>query len=223
MKQILIVSALATAAFTVGCSSTPTMPNGQKFEKDVTLSTSNDRPQPEWADETNPWIIKSGKVYSVGVTTLRGDERPEAGMRVSENSARANYAKAIENRMEFIFQGSEENASFESTQFKWIGSEVSSLTSSAMTVEGHWWKRYAQTQEDGSKRIFYKIYSLVTMPESDLKKAVFAAVNKGTTQHKLSDSFKKQVDGQWARFVEGKVDQPQQEQRNPSSKNEDNE
>ncbi len=199
----------------LACSSTPTV-NNKKFEKDQVLSTANDKSQPEWADETTPWQIKSSKVYSVGITTLRGDERPEAGARIAENNARANFAKAIENRMEFIFQGSEENASLDSTQAKWIGSEVSSLTSSAMTVEGHWWKRYAQTQEDGSQRIFYKIYSLVTMTEVDLKKAIMAAMNKGSNQHKLSENFQKQVDKQWSRFVDGANTQ-NSENRNPSS------
>lgn len=198
------------------CSSSPKLANGQKYEKDEVLATANDKSQPDWADDTQPFVIKNGKVYSVGVTTLRGDDRPEAGQRISENAARANFAKAIENRMEFTFQHAEENTSFEGTQAKWIGAEVSSLTSHSMTVEGHWWKRYAQSLEDGSRRIFYKVYSLVTMPESDLKQAIFAAVHKGVDAHKLSDGFDKQVTNQWNRFVEGKSESTT-DSRAPSS------
>jgi len=223
MKKLMLVSVVAVSALGLGaCSSTPTQTttNEVKFQKDETLSTMNDKSQPEWADEGQPFVIKGGKVFSVGVTTLRGDERPEAGMRISENNARANFSKAIENRMEFIFQGSEENASFDSTQAKWIGSEASNLVSHSMTVGGHWWKRYAQSSEDGSRHIYYKIYSLVTMPESDLKQAIYSAVHKGESQHKLSENFQKQVDGQWDRFVEGKTDTAKADDRHPSKSSE---
>lgn len=207
-----IVSALLLG-FLAACSSTKTI-NGVKYEKDEILSTAGDKSMPDWAEEgeLKPFIIKDGKVYSVGITTLRGDERPEAGLRAAESLSRGNYSRHIENRMEFIFQGAEENFGFDSVQAKYIGSEVSSLTANSISVEGHWYKRYAQTQEDGSRRIFYKAYALTTMTESDLKRAVFAAINKGISRNKLSQDFKAQVSGQWSRFVEG-----QPEDRQPSS------
>jgi hypothetical protein len=200
MKRfILTIIPLAMIVFQA-CSSTPPV---KGYQDDETLSTVNNSRQPDWADETKPFVIKSGRVYSVGVTTLRGSDRPEAGGRIAENNARANFAKAIENRMEFVFQNSEENADTDSTQARYIGSEVSSLTSHSMTVEGHWWKRYAQSQEDGSRKIYYKVYSLVAMPENDLRKAIDAAINK-VGDKKLSQSFQAKVDAQWDRFVEGK-------------------
>ena len=177
----------------------------KNYQKDETLSTSADKSMPDWAEqgETEPFRVDGGKVYSVGITQIRGDERPEAGSRIALNNALANVSKHIENKMEFIFQNSEENASYDNTSAKFIGSEVSSITSHEVTHAGTWWKRFAQSQEDGSRKIFYKIYSLVTLPESKLKAAVTAALTKGTDQHKLSASFQKQVDAQWGRFVEG--------------------
>ena len=210
----LSVLAVCSLGF-LGCSTPPKMANGEKFEKDVVLATSGDKSMPDWASdgEMQPFVIKTGKVYSVGITTLRGDERPEAGLRMAETNARANIAKAISNRMEYIFQGSEENYSFESTQAKFIGSEVSSLTSHSMTIDGHFWKRYFQMQEDGSKRIFYKVYALVTMTEPDLKQAVFHAIHDGEQKNKLSKNFDQQVNQQWNRFVEGEPS----ENRKPSN------
>lgn len=174
------------------------------YQADETLSTLNNRSQPDWADESIPFGVRDGKAYSVGVATLRGDERPEAGFRIAENNARANFAKSIENRMEFVFQNAEENASLDSTQAHYIGSEVSKLTSHSMTLSGQYWRRFAQTNEDGSRKIFYRIYSLVTMPEQDLKKAVDDAINGRVQQKKLSTAFQSKVDQQWDRFVEGK-------------------
>lgn len=197
------ISALCLFLLT-SCSSNPTI---KGYEKDEVLSTSNDRSQPDWADETKPFEIRSGTVYSVGVTTLRGQERPEVGVRIAENNARANIAKTIQNRMEFIFQNSEENASYDSTQAKFIGSEVSTLTSHSLRSEGAFWKRYAQSDEDGSRHIYYKIYSLVTIPEIDLKKAINDALNPRVAEHKLSPTFQDQVNRQWDRFVESKPNQ----------------
>lgn len=220
MKKIIASSLLVGLMLNTACSSSPKMANGLPFQKDETLSTAGDKPAPDWVEqgELQPFVIKSGKVYSVGITTLRGDERPEAGVRIAENNARANFAKSIENRMEFLFQGAEENAGFDSTQAKWIGSEASSITSHSMVAEGRWWKRYSQMQENGDRRIFYKIYSLVTMSEPDLKQAVFKAANKGVANNQVSAEFQKQVSKQWDRFVEGSNEQ-QPEARNPASRN----
>ena len=198
MKKL--ISCIFILAYCVlSCTSTGVL----NYQADTILSTMNDKPQPDWADESQPFTIKSGKLYSVGVTEIRGDERPSAGTRIAENNARANIAKAVENRMEFIFQNAEEGLSYDSSAAKYIGSEMSSITSSEMRNEGSWWKRYAQSQEDGTRTIRYKIYSLITMDESVFKKAVHDAIRKASGQGKLSPDFQKQVNQQWDRFVEG--------------------
>lgn len=176
-------------------------PGVVNYESDVTLSTMNDSKQPTWADEGSPFKIKNGKVYSVGVTEIKGDERTSAGTRIAENNARAHIAKTVENRMEFIFQNAEEGLSYDSSAAKFIGSEISSLTLSDMKLEGTWWKRYAQSQEDGTRTIKYKIYALVVMNENSLKKAINQAIKKGNSKGKLSKEFQEQVDSQWKTFV----------------------
>lgn len=206
LKYSVVLVALTLSA----CSSAPTI-NG--FQKDETLSTLNDKSQPDWADESKPFVVKDGKVLSVGITTLSGSDRPEAGMRISENNARANIAKSISNRMEFLFQNAEENAGMDSTQTHFVGSEASNLTSHSMTVEGHWYKRYAQSNEDGSRKILYKIYSLVTIPEIEMKKAIDQAINGLTQEKKISASFQDKVNKQWDRFIDG----PATESRKPAS------
>jgi hypothetical protein len=198
------------------CSSTPSV---KGFQADETLSTLNDRSQPSWADESVPFGVRDGKAFSVGVATLRGSDRPEAGFRIAENNARANFAKTIENRMEFIFQSAEENAGIDSNQAHYIGSEVSRLTSHAMKVEGQYWKRFAQSDEDGTRRIYYKVYSLVTMPEDRLKKAVDDAIAGRVPEKKLSQGFQAKVDQQWDRFVEGKTSEKVADRSPTSSSN----
>jgi hypothetical protein len=203
MKRFILMPISIGMLVLQACSSTPPV---KGYIDDEVLATANNKSQPDWADETKPFYVQNGKVYSVGVTTLRGSDRPEAGGRIAENNARANFSKSIENRMEFIFQNSEENAEVDSSQAQFIGSEVSSLTSHSMTLEGHWWKRYAQSDEDGSRRLFYKVYSLISMPESELKKAIDSAINHKVEDKKISQSFKEKVDKQWDRFVEATND-----------------
>ncbi len=202
MKKLIIVGlGLSLSA----CSTKSYVKN---YQEEKILATASNKSQPDWADETKVFWVEDGKVHSLGITQIRGDERPEAGVRIAQNNARANISKAIENRMEFIFQGAEENASYESTAAKFIGSEVSSVTSHSMRADAQWWKRFEQSEEDGSRKIYYKLYALETMPEEDFKRAVFAALNKGVQKHQLSESFQKQVDKQWDRFVEGDVKEP---------------
>lgn len=212
-KKLMMFASLA--AVLCACSSKPIV-NGQKFEADQTLSTAADKPMPEWAEmgETQPFRVDGGKVYSVGITQIRGDERAEAAARVATNNAYANVAKHVENKTEFILQNSEENFGYDSTSAKFIGSEVSNITSHEFTNEGIWWKRYVQMQEDGSRRIFYKVYSLVTLPEPSLKAAVHKAIS-GQGERKISQAFQKQVDARWDTFLNG--DKAPQENRNPSN------
>jgi hypothetical protein len=193
MKNLILVTALVLS----GCSSSPQI-NGVKYEKDQVLSTSGDQSEPQWAEdgETKPFIFKDSKFYSVGIATIPGSDRPEAGLRIAENNSRAALAKNISNKLEFIFQNAEQGTGYES-EAKFIGSEFTSLTTSSIQLEGHFWKRIAQVQEDGSKRIFYKLYALSSMSEPEMKSAIYKAIHDGENQHKISDGFRKQVDKQW--------------------------
>lgn len=194
---------LGLFAFTA-CTSAPKVGNGVVYEKDQILSTAGEKAMPEWAErgELQPFVIKDGKVYSVGITTIRDGERPEAAARMAETNARSNISKAITNRLEYLFQGAEENYGFDSTHAKFIGAEASSLTTHSMEVGGQWWKRYVQMSESGERHIYYKVYALITESEADLRKAIFEASHDGEVKHKLSKGFQEQVNRQWSRFVE---------------------
>lgn len=194
LKKLIVLIPLVLSA----CSSTPPV---KGYEKDATLETLNDSSQPDWADESHPFVLRSGKFYSLGVTTLRGDERPEAGIRIAENNARANIAKTIENRLEFFFQNAEENAGMDSQTSHYIGSEASTLTSHSIRPESNWYARFARSEEDGSRHIYYRIYSLISIPEEDLKKAIDAAINHKVEEHKLSETFQGQVNRQFERII----------------------
>lgn len=182
-----------------GCSSTPKL-GDRAIERDETLSTLNDTSAPSWANEGKPYYQDGSTFYSVGVTTMYGNERPEAGMRVAENSSRVNFSKHISDQMETVFQSVEENGSMSGTSAHYIGSEVSKLTTHSMKIEGYWYKRYASTQEDG-RHIYYKIYALTSMPVKDLQAAMDQAISGKENEHKLSADFKAKADAQFSKIL----------------------
>lgn len=193
------VICVSVCLLVVGCSSTPRL-NDKEIEKDQVLSTLNDTSQPSWANEGKPFYTDGQNAYSVGVTTMYGNERPEAGMRVAENNSRANFAKTISDKMAFFFQNAEENGSIEGTQAKYIGSETSELTTHSLKLEAYWYKRYVSTQEDG-RHIYYKIYALTSMPTAEIKSAMDAAISGRANEHKISDDFKAKADAQFGKML----------------------
>jgi hypothetical protein len=188
------------------CASSPKL-GDRSIEKDETLSTLNDKSQPDWADELKPFYINGQNVYSVGVTTMYGNERPEAGMRVAENNSRSNFAKTIQDKLEFYFQNAEENGGMEGTQSHFLGSEVSKLTTHSMRIESYWYKRYASTQEDG-RHIYYKIYALVSMPLKDVQAAMDEALSGKVNEHKLSEDFKAKADAHLSQIMDIPTQKP---------------
>jgi|GEM_PF-2992391 len=207
MKKL---SVLLVAVSLMGCSHGRGIP---KFERDETLSTMNDESKPDWANEGKPFFVKNSMVYSVGVASIRGDERPEAGVRIASSNARANVARAISTRAEYILQVAEEGTAYDGNVAKYIGSEISRITTNQQRDEATWWVRYAQSDENGDRKIRYKIYSLIAMPEDDFKKAMNRTMGDAVAQKKLSPTFQSQVNRQWDRFIEGETTAP----RAPSS------
>lgn len=199
MKKIALF--IATAML-VGCAGT-----GVKgYKKNEVLETLNGQDKPSWANEGQPFQISDDKVQAVGVTYIRGDERPEAGSRISAHNAKAQIARSIETRLESIFQQAEEGNSFDSTQAKYIGSEVTKLTTNSVREESMYWERFAQSEEDGSRVIRYRIYSLVTMPKADFERAIREAIAGASKRGKLSKSFQEKVDRHFDHLIEDGVE-----------------
>ena len=194
-KLCLVILPIAMSA----CASAPQI-GSRTIEKDETLSTLNDSSQPSWANEGKPFYVDGQTAYSVGVTTMYGNERPEAGMRIAENTSRANFAKTISNKMEVYFQSAEENGSLGGTSAHYLGSEVSTLTTHSLKVESYWYKRYASTQEDG-RHIYYRIYALTSMPVKDVQAAMDEALSGKVNEHSLSAEFKAKADAQLSRIM----------------------
>lgn len=200
MKCIML--ALTTLLF-IGCSSAPKSEiTTSETQKDVVVSRIDDLSErPSWLKESTPVQIGSGAVVSLGQTVIPSDHRVEAAYRIAENNAKAQIAKAIEQRLDFVFQNAEEGTDISSTQARYIGAEAANLTTSSLRLDKRYWEKVATTQDNGQRVTQYRVFATVTMPEQDFKRAVLEAIRKQQGKQGISQDFAKKVDAHWDKFV----------------------
>lgn len=199
MKILMLMSFIVLCA---GCASTVKNPIKAETDPDNVISRIDDlSSRPEWLKESEPFRISGGKVYSLGSTTIPGDQRVEAALRVAENNAKAGVANAIEQKLEYIFQNAEEGAEIGADQARYIGAEASSLITSSIRSDKRYWEKVATTQDSGERVTRYKVFALVSMPEGDFKKAILAATRKAEGKKGLSKNFAEKVDKHWDQFT----------------------
>ena len=199
MKKILLI---VLAFYMYGCGSAVKNPTKPEIEPDVVISRIDElSSRPDWLKESEPFRFESGKVLSIGTTTIPADQRVEAAMRVAENNAKASIANAIEQKLEFIFQNAEEGAVMGADQARYIGAEASSLITSSVRTDKRYWEKIATTQDSGERVTRYKVFSMVSMPESDFKKAVLNATRKAEGKVGLSKGFAEKVNKHWDQFT----------------------
>lgn len=200
MDKIIL---MLTALFLFSCGSTVKNPTKSETEPDKVVSRIDDlTSRPDWLKESEPFRIEKGAVVSTGMTTIPATDRVEAAYRIAQNNAKAAIAGAIEQKLEFIFQNAEEGTSINSTQARYIGAEASSLVTSSIRIGKNYWEKVASTQDSGERLTQYKVFSTVTMPEDEFKRAIFDAVRKAQGKAGLSKDFAKKVDAHWDKFVE---------------------
>ena len=196
------LAALSFVSF-LGCSSLPEKHGLIQPEEKVISRVDDLSSRPDWAKESQPFKIKDGVVSNLGVTTVPGDSRVEAAYRIAANNAKGGIAGAIEQRLSFVFQNAEEGLGFDTTQARFIGAEASQLTATDIKVSNQYWEKVFAVDEHGVGKSFYRVYALVTIPESELKRAMSDAIRKQSGQGKLSKDFARKVNDHWEKFVEG--------------------
>lgn len=196
-------TAAITALVLAGCSSTPKSTTPEAMP-DKVLSRINDiSSRPSWLNEERPFDVKDGVVTSLGQTTIPGSDRVEAAYNIADNNAKGAICSAIESRLEVIFQGAEEGTAIDSTQARRISAEACKITTSSIRPGTRYWEKVAMSTDSGERVTRYKVFSTVTMPETDFKRAVMNAIRKQEGKGGLSQDFAKKVDEHWDNFVKG--------------------
>lgn len=217
MKMLIIAGGIAIFS---GCSSAPRIGVEHAGEERVLSRIDDLGSRPSWVTESNPFQIRDGQVTSLGMTTIPADNRVEAAYRISDNSGKAALASAITQKLEFIFQGSEEGTAMDATQARYIGAESSKLVTSSIRSSRHYWEKVAITQANGQLDLRIRAFSLVSMPENDFKAAIVDAIRRNQGKAGISAEFAKKVDQHWDQFVGAKIDDRKPAANQPTSGNE---
>lgn len=201
-KYLLLLMLLA------GCSSVVKNPTKAEIDPDRVVSRIDDlSSRPDWVQESEPFRIEKGTVISTGMTTIPASDRIEAAYRIAQNNAKSAIAGAIEQKLEFILQNTEEGTSINSTQARYIGAEASSLVTNSIRPGKNYWEKVASTQDSGERITQYKVFSTVTMPEDEFRKAIFEAIKKAQGKGGLSKDFAQKVNEHWDKFTANSTSQ----------------
>lgn len=201
-------TAILFLIFLAGCSTAVKNPTKAEIEPDRVVSRIDDlSSRPGWVQESEPFRIEKGVVISTGMTTIPTSDRVEAAYRIAQNNAKSAIAGGIEQKLEFILQNAEEGTSINSTQARYIGAEASSLVTNSIRPGKNYWEKVASTQDSGERITQFKVFSTVTMPEEDFKKAIFDAIRKAQGKGGLSKDFAQKVNEHWDKFTSSSTSQ----------------
>lgn len=202
MKKIPM--ALIVLALLPACSSTQ-VAGVPEAQPDVVISRMEGfGSRPDFIRESEPFRIKDGNVVSLGMATIPGDQRVEAAYRIAENNAKAVLASAIEQRLDFIFQNAEEGGSLDTTQARYIGAEATRISAFSLRLAHCYYEKVLITGDGGLRRVVYRVFATVTMPEVDFRRAIVDAIRRHEGKHGLSEDFARKVDEHWDQFVNGR-------------------
>ena len=196
------LSSLIMLLVLVSCSSKTVTQNNIPTES-VIQRIDELSSRPSWLTESEPFKIESGKVLSLGQTTIPADHRVDAAYRIAENNAKASISSAIEQRLDFIFQNAEEGTSMDSTQARFIGAEASKITTSSLKLKNRYWEKVYSVDENGKAKTTYKVFATVAMEEPEFKQAIMEAIRKAQGKGGLSKDFAEKVDNHWDKFSKG--------------------
>lgn len=171
--------------------------------KDETLQTMDDKERPQWATLSKTITADKGKLYAVGYTEGAASNRISALMRISDNNARFEFAREITNQMNFIYQNLEEGVSEGGQLSRFYGTEISKLMAHGIRQENRYWEKVRTFNEDGDPVIRLRIYSKVSIKQSDLKKAIREAINN---KKQITKAIKEKIDNHMIAEVDKMMD-----------------
>lgn len=200
MKKLMFAIFILTVS---GCSSTPKSPSPESMPDKVLARINDMSSRPDWLREDRPFEVKDGVVTSLGQTTIPGSDRVEAAYNISDNNAKGAICSTIESRLEVVLQNAEEGTSIDSNQVRRIGAEACKITTSSIRPGTRYWEKVAMSTDTGERVTRYKVFSTVTMPEADFKRAVINAARSQEGKGGLSKDFSKKVDAHWDSFTKG--------------------
>lgn len=195
MKTLTKISAIALAtALTAACSTIPTIP----MEERVIARSDGLSETPKWATYGVGSFVEKGNISFVGNHDVGIGSSLSMACRVAASKAKNDISSEIYQKLSFVLQHAEEGMNMGAGQTKYIGGEVSKLTTSSIRYDGCYWEQVMIPTGEQSFNTIYRIFAKVSIPKDKLEEAIRKA-GKG----KFSQEFTKQVSDHWANLVGG--------------------
>lgn len=210
MKKLIVVSFCFVFLGFIGCAGKGKI-SGSEQVKITILETIPGGSQPSWVKDGKEHYIEKGKMYYVAVAEGYGNL--EASKRASSAAALTKVAEQVKNTIGVEFGRSLETGMYEETTGGYLKdvfmSNVNKINVSGVAVESTYTEKI-QEQKGDESRVYYRTYSLVSIPEStykDLVKKAFDDTSAQITQNKNAKELLKEAE---TRFYNKTVDTVQQ-------------
>lgn len=187
MKKLLAVSFSFLLLGLVGCASNGKVSSADQVKTTV-LETIPKGDQPKWVSSGKEHYAEDGKMFYVAVA--EGFGNLEASKRASFAAAQTKVAEQVKNTIGVEFGRSLETGMYDDTTGGYLKdvfmSNVNKISVSGIAVESTYTEKI-QEQKGSESKVYYRTYSLVSIPEStykDLVKRAFDDTSKQVTQNK---------------------------------------
>ena len=187
------------------CASEQKVAEDQKIldQPDVVISRIDGMSErPSWVRESELMTAKDGNVYFTGLQSVPVDSNAEQAYRSAELNAKAGIAKAIEQKLQVVFQNAEEGYAVDANQARFMGIEATDMIrTSSIRPFKRYWEKIRTTNNDGQRITKLVVFVVVSMPEIDFKKAILDAARRREGKGGISADFAKKVDQQWDNII----------------------
>lgn len=187
MKKILAISFSFMLLGLIGCAGKGKISSSDQV-KTIVIETIPKGNQPDWVSSGKEHYTEDGKMFYVAVA--EGFGNLEASKRASFAAAQTKVAEQVKNTIGVEFGRSLETGMYEDTTGGYLKdvfmSNVNKISVSGVAVESTYTEKI-QEQKGYESRIYYRTYSLVSIPEStykDLVKRAFDDTSKQVSQNK---------------------------------------
>ena len=200
MKKLLAVSFSFMFFGLVGCASKGKVSPAEQVKMTV-LETIPRGDQPKWVASGKEYYTEDSKMFYVAVA--EGFSNLEASRRASFAAAQTKVAEQIKNTIGVEFGRSLETGMYEDTTGGYLKdvfmSNVNKISVSGIAVESTYTEKIHE-QKGNDSRVYYRTYSLVSIPEATYKNLVKKAFDDTSAQVSQNKSAKELLNEAEKRF-----------------------
>lgn len=161
----------------------------QKYGKDDSLKTAD------------PFVVSGGIVRATAMTTVPGDHRQEACVKMAQAQATAIISTTVEKKIETALQIASEDSSQSSVQMRDLIAQSSSLVANDFRPGKTYVERVRVIGDNGVPKTEFRCWAETVAEEAVFKRHLIDSIRKQEGKASMSAEMSKAVDAQWSRIT----------------------